>query len=116
MPITDAELQAIATAEKARAQYISVHTDDPGDTGANEATGGSPAYARQAMSSTVTDGAIESPLLTFNLPAGTYPYFGVWTAATGGTFIGGDLLSEVQTLVGQDVVQFTVAITFASEG
>ena len=63
---------------------------DPG-TGTNftgtEATGGSPAYARQA----VTWGAAASGqksntgTLTFDVPAGTYGFFGYFNASTGNT-------------------------------
>jgi hypothetical protein len=58
-------------------------------TGASpEATGGSPAYARQA----VTWGAAasgqktgSSGTLTFDVPAGTYAFFGLYNASTGNT-------------------------------
>lgn len=58
-------------------------------TGASpEATGGSPAYARQA----VTWGAAasgqktgSSGTLTFDVPAGTYAFFGMYNASTGNT-------------------------------
>jgi hypothetical protein len=63
---------------------------DPG-TGTNmnavEATGGSPAYARQA----VTWGAAASEVksntgtLTFDVAAGTYGFFGLFNASTGNT-------------------------------
>lgn len=63
---------------------------DPGtatNMNAVEATGGSPAYARQA----VTWGAPASALkantgaLTFDVPAGTYGFFGFFNASTGNT-------------------------------
>jgi hypothetical protein len=71
--------------------HVGVHTlTDPGTgttANAGEATGGSPAYARQA----VTWGASASALktntgaLTFDVPAGTYGYFTFWNASTGNT-------------------------------
>lgn len=71
--------------------HVGIHTlTDPG-TGTNansgEATGGSPAYARQA----VTWGAAASGLksntgaLTFDVPSGTYGFFTYWNASTGNT-------------------------------
>ena len=71
--------------------HIAIFTlSDPG-TGTNanavEATGGSPAYARQS----VTWGAAASALktntntLTFDLAAGTYGYYGFFNASTGNT-------------------------------
>lgn len=71
--------------------FVGIFTaSDPG-TGTNftgtEATGGSPAYARQA----VTWGAAASGqksntnTLTFDVPAGTYGFFGWFNASTGNT-------------------------------
>lgn len=71
--------------------HIGVFTlSDPG-TGTNatgtEASGGSPAYARQA----VTWGAASSGLkantgaITFDVPAGTYGFLGFFNASTGNT-------------------------------
>lgn len=71
--------------------HVGVHTlTDPG-TGTNansgEATGGSPAYARQP----VTWGAAaagqksNTGALTIDVPAGTYGYFTLWNANTGNT-------------------------------
>jgi hypothetical protein len=69
--------------------HIAIFTlADPGtgtDANAVEATGGSPAYARLA----VTWGAAASALktntngMTFDLPAGTYGYYGFFNAVTG---------------------------------
>jgi hypothetical protein len=71
--------------------HVGIHTlTDPG-TGTNansgEATGGSPPYARQA----VTWGAAASGqkantnTLTFDVPAGTYAFFDYFNASTGNT-------------------------------
>ncbi len=59
---------------------ISLHTDFPGTTGANEVTGGSPAYARlNALFNVSSGGArlLAAPLV-FDLPACTVKYLGVW--------------------------------------
>jgi hypothetical protein len=56
---------------------------------ATEATGGSPAYARQAVVWGAAAGSVKANTgaLTFDLPAGTYGFFTYWNAATlnGGT-------------------------------
>lgn len=68
--------------------YISIHTASPGGTGANEASGGSPAYARQATTwGSASASTITGSQVTINLAAGTYTYAGIWTLATAGTFI-----------------------------
>jgi hypothetical protein len=71
--------------------HVGIHTlVDPGtgtDAAAGEATGGSPAYARQA----VTWGAAASGqksntgTLTFDVPAGTYGFFTFYNANVGNT-------------------------------
>lgn len=71
--------------------HIGVHTlTDPG-TGTNansgEATGGSPAYARQAVTwaSPASGQRSNSGALTFDVPAGTYGYLTYWNASSGNT-------------------------------
>ena len=72
--------------------YLSLHSATPGQNGASEITGGS--YARQALTFGAASGGSEASTnsQTFtNLPAEAsgIPYFGIWSAATGGTYIGG---------------------------
>ena len=71
--------------------YASLHTANPGDTGANEVSGGSPAYARKAINwNAATAGTIDdSTAPVFDVPAGTTVAFaGLWDAATAGNFLG----------------------------
>jgi hypothetical protein len=60
----------------------------PGTTAtaaATEATGGSPAYARLAVTwgAPSTGTVSDSGALTFDVPAGTYGFFTLWSASTG---------------------------------
>lgn len=94
MPFNDASKNVMLDAldeTATQVTHIGVHTlTDPG-TGTNansgEAAGGSPAYARKA----VTWGAAASGqkantgALTFDLPAGTYGFLTLWNASTGNT-------------------------------
>lgn len=54
---------------------------------ATEATGGSPAYARLAVTwGTPASGVVSnSGALTFDVPAGTYGFFTLWNASSGNT-------------------------------
>jgi hypothetical protein len=94
MPFNDTSKNVMLDAlDEANTQitHVGIHTlTDPGTgttVNAGEATGGSPAYARQA----VTWGAAASGqksntgALTFDVPAGTYGYFTYFNAATGNT-------------------------------
>jgi hypothetical protein len=85
-----------ATFAKPTALHISLHTGDPGRTGANEVTGGS--YARVARApldanwTAPADGAVENAAaITFPSPTanwGSITHAGVWDAATAGNFLG----------------------------
>lgn len=81
--------------------HIAIHqlTTAPGSdgtpgTGTNagtaaspEATGGSPAYARQAVTwgAAASGAKANTGALTFDVPAGTYAFFGLYNASTGNT-------------------------------
>jgi hypothetical protein len=77
--------------------YLSLHSADPGTTGASELSGGG--YARQAIVFTTASGGAESNTAAVTVPnAGTTAatHIGVWSAATAGTYvIGAPLGSSV---------------------
>lgn len=106
--------EALATAYTGLGAFVSLHTADPGTTGTNEATGGSPAYARKATTWTAgtADGVVGGSQVTFDVPAGTFTYIGIWSAATGGTFIDKASIAST-TLSGQGQVLVTPTVTVA---
>jgi hypothetical protein len=71
--------------------HVGVHTlTDPGTgttANAGEATGGSPAYARVAVTWGAAGSNVKtnSGALTWDVPAGTYGMFTLWNASTGNT-------------------------------
>lgn len=85
-------LDETPAAPAAGAAFGSLHTAYS-STGANEAAGGSPAYARKALTWAVavvgppTTKALSAGV-TFDVAAGTYGWLGLWTLVTGGTFLG----------------------------
>ena len=110
MGTPNATKEAAALAITALGDRISAHTGDPGTTGANEATGGSPAYARKQTTWTggSSDGSVPGSQIEWDVPAGTYSHFGVWSA--GGTFIIGYAMSSPATFVSQGKLQFTPTV------
>lgn len=71
--------------------HVSLHDSYPGLTGANEFVGGTPTYARQAISfAAAVDGAKASSLFPIlDVPSGrVVRWVGFWNAASGGTFLG----------------------------
>lgn len=114
MAFTNATKEAAALAVTGLGAYISLHTADPGTTGASEVTGGSPAYARKLTTWTggSSDGSVSGSAVVFDVPAGTYTHIGVWTASTSGTFVGGfALASSTGALPGQATVTITPTVT-----
>lgn len=95
--------------------YVSLHTADPGGSGTSEVTGGSPAYARKAVTWSAASGgsAAISTGVTFDVPASTtISYLGMWSAATAGTFYGSAALSANETYGSQGTYNLT-ALTVA---
>lgn len=88
--------------------YGSLHTADPGDTGASEVTGGSPAYARKAITwNAPASGAMDGDAVTFDLPATTITHAGLWDASTAGNFLGSKQLTSPETFASQGTYQLT---------
>lgn len=111
MALTNAAKEAAALAISALGDRISLHTGDPGTTGANEVTGGSPAYARKqtTWNGGASDGVVAGSEVAFDVPAGTYTHMGVWTS--GGVFVAGSALaSSTGALPGQMTVRVTPTV------
>jgi hypothetical protein len=90
--------------------YISAHTADPGTGGASEVAGGS--YARQQTTwAAASAGARVGSQVTIPIPAGTtVTHWGVWSAASAGTFYGFfDMADEVFGSGGNLLVTPTLA-------
>ena len=111
MSLTDAAKNAMLDQFSGQAAYASLHTADPGTTGVNEVSGGSPAYARQAMAwDAAATGALsqnEASPIDFDVPASTITHVGFWTAVTGGTFLCGAALSSSETYNAQGIHTLT---------
>lgn len=91
-----------------QAAYASVHTGDPGTTGANEASGGS--YARQPVTwAAPSGGSVSGGTVNVPLPAGTYGYVGYWTALTAGTFVSGYAMNGTVTYASAQTLPITLS-------
>lgn len=94
--------------------YLSLHTGDPGTTGANEGGDG-----RQSIVMGASSGGSQasSTAQTWTSAAGgyTYTYFGVWSAASGGTYFrGGSLTSSITPPAGAEITFAIGGITFTA--
>lgn len=98
------ERQRLLDATGTQYGFAAAYTGDPGATGVvNEVTGGSPAYARKAItwasatSATPSSKALTATFPVFDIPASTtVAFIGIWTLASGGTYGGcWDVTDEV---------------------
>jgi hypothetical protein len=113
MPHTTAGCNAMLDA--IAVTHASLHSAFPGTTGANELSGGSPAYARQAVTfgAAANKARTQSGTATFDVPAGsTLRWVGFWTAATGGSLrsyhpVGGQAAREFITDLATDTLRCT---------
>ena len=89
--------------------YVSIHTANPGETGANENsayTGDRKSVAFDAPSNGTTQ---NTGAVTFaSMPAITVTHIGLWDAATGGNFIWGGALDSSKVVASGD--SFIIAI------
>jgi hypothetical protein len=102
--------------------YVSLHTADPGLTGANEvANAGGSAYARQAVAfsaaageSTASTGVIDFT----NMPASTITHIALWddvALSTIGHFVWSGVLAANKTLQLGDTFRFAIGSITATE-
>lgn len=94
--------------------FLSLHTGDPGKTGASEGTDG-----RQGITfGNSTSGSQASTNgQTWSSAAGgqTYTFFGLWTLTSGGTFLrGGSLGSTITPPAASQIVFSTGAVTLTA--
>ncbi|AYD87371.1 hypothetical protein SEA_VALENTINIPUFF_76 [Microbacterium phage ValentiniPuff] len=96
MPVNDAYLNIAAAAGKAAVTHLSIHTATPNASGSNESTAPRKAAAFSTPSAgdyTLT-GAI---LFEGGASGGPATHVGLWSALTGGTFLGYFALTGDQT-------------------
>jgi hypothetical protein len=106
-----ANAQTASGTNQNNAKYISLHSASPGTSGANEISGGS--YARVATTwGAASAGSAVGSQVVINVPASTtVEYWGMWTAASGGTYIDGGALPNNETYAGAGTYDLTPTYT-----
>jgi hypothetical protein len=108
--ILDYVYRAVTPAALTGPIKASLHTADPGTTGANEAVGGS--YARQTAGYNAAAAAAIALAAALNftgMAAGTYTHYGLWDSAGSPVFLQGSALAVSKTVGAGDTVQITAA-------
>ena len=93
--------------------FVSLHTADPGDTGASEIATGSYARTSAAFTNSGANPTVSSNNAIVTFPAataawGTVTHFGVWSASSGGTFRGSGALTTSKAVNNGDTARFAV--------
>lgn len=121
MPGLSSAGEAATLAPLTSSAYVSLHTADPANTGASEVSGGG--YARQGAITFANAGnnptvASNTTILSFPTATanwGTINYFGIWTAVSGGTFLGSGTLTTPRVINNGDMVRFAIgALTISA--
>lgn len=114
MALNSNGLNAQVTGLTTVAQYASLHTSEPNDSGSNEVTVG--VYSRQPIdwASASNGTAVSDDAIVFDVPGSTtITHLGYWSAETNGTFYGSRPLNASQTFATDGT--FTIASGNLSE-
>lgn len=110
---TTVEKNSLATQYGSDSLYAALFTADPGTTGTvvGEVTGGSPAYARKAITWSTASGGVVNGTVTFDVPTGTtLTYAGVCSGLTGSNLLDRVLVTS-QSFVAQGTYALTLTFT-----
>lgn len=109
MALTTAYTTALLSgAGAAEATHVSLHTADPGSTGASEITTGG--TTRQALTwGTPSGGSVPASPVTFTVDSVTVTHVGLW-AADGVTFLGGGATDTEETFGGPGELDAVVTL------
>lgn len=110
---TVTQRNTLATAYGTAATHAALYTTAPGGSAGTEVTGGSPAYARKALTWGAASGSVVTVTVTFDVPAGTTVVgAGVHTAITAGTYLDGGAVTS-QAFATQGTYTLTLTYTQA---
>lgn len=115
--LTGAILAAVFTGKSFAVSdlYVSLHTDDPGMTGANEVRGGK--YLRKpSLFKVESDTAVRGVegVQFDDMPAVTLSHYGLWDSQQGGRFLWGGTLSRRRGLEDGDAFRIPAGSLYLS--
>ena len=103
------DIVAVAYGGSNTTRFGALYTTAPGGTAGTEVTGGSPAYARKALTFTTTNPITAT--VTFDVPSGTTVVgAGIHSLVTGGTYLDGASVTS-QAFASQGTYQLTFTFT-----
>lgn len=106
---TAGEKNSLAAKYGTDAAFGAIYTSAPGAAAGTEPSGGTPAYARKALTWGAPSNGVVTATATFDVPSGaTIVGAGLHTTATGGSYLDGTALTS-QAFSGQG----TLAVSFS---
>lgn len=110
---TTVEKNSLADKYGVDCPYGALYTTAPGASAGTEPSGGSPAYARKALTWSAASGGVTSATATFDVPTGvTILGIGLHSAVTAGTYKdGASITSQAFSSQGTLTVTFTYTQT-----
>lgn len=107
---TTVQKNTLATAYGDAADFAALYTTVPGATAGTEVSGGSPAYARKAITWSAPTNGVITATVTFDVPTGTTVVgAGVHTLITAGVYLdGGTVTSQAFSSQGT----YTLTLTY----
>ena len=106
--------------------FMSIHSGSPSNTGANELVAGTAYTAVSGGRPPIAWGSVSAGVVTSNdtqtyamlvTQAGGIPYYGLWTANTGGTWLfGGPTTGLLGSIPNGATVTFTSSVTLTQAG
>lgn len=111
MPLATSGLNDAVNGVATAGTWISAHTANPSTGGGSEVTGGS--YARQQTTwGAASSGSRVGSQVAIPIPSGTaVTWWGVWSAASGGTFKGAWQLGATETFGADGTLSHTPTLT-----
>lgn len=108
---TTTQKNTLATAYGTAATHAALYTTAPGGSAGTEVNGGSPAYARKAITWSAPSAGVITATVTFDVPSGTTVVgAGVHTALTAGTYLDGGSVTS-QAFASQGTYTLTLTYT-----
>jgi hypothetical protein len=108
---TAAQKNNLATCYGTNATHAALYTTAASGTPGTEVSGGSPAYARKAISWGAPSNGVTTAQVTFDVPSGTTVVAaGVHTALTAGTYLDGGSVTS-QAFASQGTYTLTLTYT-----
>lgn len=102
----------LATAYGNAATHAAIYSTVPAGSAGTEPSGGSPAYARKAISWSAPTNGVITATVNFDVPAGfTVRGAGVHTALTAGTYLDGGAVAAEQAFASQGTYTLTLTYT-----